>query len=251
MRRALRLAFPLLSGLWLSACSQPDEGVLDFLVATEPVEYDGVAVHPERVAQLRADIERYRAEVSQTLDRMMRVATFQKMLANELMQQELYGPALDALTSAIAIQTDNPVLYYLAAVAGALLLSLAAMGILGARSAKAQPTPAAGAALLRQAERHYRIALEIRPEYQEALFGLAVLLAFELDRPEDALEYAQRLAQLETGDVAVRFLHANVLVRAGELERAVDVYDRIASQETGEQRRQAQDNRDRLLEALR
>lgn len=238
MRRALRLTLPLLSGLWLSACSQPDDGVLDFLVATEPVEYDGVAVHPERVAQLRADIERYRAEVSQTLDRMMRVATFQKMLANELMQQELYGPALDALTSAIAIQTDNPVLYYLAAVAGA-------------RSAKAQPTPAAGAALLRQAERHYRIALEIRPEYQEALFGLAVLLAFELDRPEDALEYAQRLAQLETGDVAVRFLHANVLVRAGELERAVDVYDRIASQETGEQRRQAQDNRDRLLEALR
>ena len=129
-------------------------------------------------------------------------------------------------------------LYYLAAVAGA-------------RSAKAQPTPAAGAALLRQAERHYRIALEIRPEYQEALFGLAVLLAFELDRPEDALEYAQRLARLETGDVAVRFLHANVLVRAGELERAVDVYDRIASQETGDQRRQAQDNRDRLLEALR
>lgn len=238
MRRALRLTFPLLLGLWLSACSRPDDGVLDFLVATEPVEYDGVAVHPERVAQLRADIERYRAEVSQTLDRMMRVATFQKMLANELMQQELYGPALDALTSAIAIQTDNPVLYYLAAVAGA-------------RSAKAQPTPAAEVALLRQAERHYRIALEIRPEYQQALFGLAVLLAFELDRPEDALEYAQRLAQLETGDVAVRFLHANVLVRAGELERAVDVYDRIVSQETGEQRRQAQDNRDRLLEALR
>ena len=238
MRRALRLALPLLSGLWLSTCSRPDEAVLDFLVATEPVEYDGVAVRAERVAELRADIARYQDAVSQTLDQMMRVATFQKMLANELMQQELYGPALDALASAIAIQTDNPVLYYLAAVAGA-------------RSAKAQPTPAAEAALLRQAERHYRIALEIRPEYQEALFGLAVLLAFELDLPEDALEYAQRLAQLETGDVAVRFLHANVLVRAGELDRAVDVYDRIASQTTGEQRRQAQDNRDRLLEALR
>ena len=236
MRRVL--PFALLLGVGLSACSRPDEAVLDFLVATESVEYDGVAVRAERIAELRADIERYQDAVAQTVDQMMRVATFQKLLANELMQQELYGPALDALASAIAIQTDNPVLYYLA-------------GVAGAHSAKAQPTPAAGAALLRQAERHYRIALEIRPDYQEALFGLAVLLAFELDRPEDALEYADRLARLETGDVAVRFLHANVLVRAGELDRAVDVYDRIASQATGEQRRQAQDNRDRLLEVLR
>lgn len=238
MSRAGLVALPLLLSIGISACSESDESVLDFLVATEAVEYDRVAVSEDRIAELRADIERYQSEVSATVDQMIRVATFQKMLANELMQQELYGPALDALTAAITIQTDNPVLYYLA-------------GVASARSAKAQAAPSDGQALLQQAERYYRTALEIRPDYEEALFGLTVLLAFELDRAQEALEYADLLAQLETGDFSVRFLHANVLVRAGELDRAIDVYDRIASDATGEQRRQAQDNRDRLREVAR
>ncbi|MCG8479345.1 MAG: hypothetical protein MI724_09645 [Spirochaetales bacterium] len=220
----------------LVACVPEQEPALDFLVATEGAAYDGVTVSEERIEELRADIERYREEIRETTVRLGRVATFQRLLARELMEAEMYGPALEALEAAMEIQTDNANLYYLA-------------GVATARSARARAIAGDEAAYYERAERLYRAAIDIRPDYREALYGLTVLLTFELDRPEEALSYARRLAEVESREPSVQFLFANVLVRNGLDEEAAAVYGELARNAlTDEQRRRAAHNRDALTE---
>ncbi|TVR68315.1 MAG: hypothetical protein EA427_10390 [Spirochaetaceae bacterium] len=223
----------------LLGCAEKREPELDFLVATERVEYEGVEVSSERIEQLRADIKRYRARVEELTTAMSRVASFQKMLANELMQQGMYEPALEALQQALELQTGNPVLYYLAAVAAG---HAAPAHILDGRSEE----------YLEKAEQLYRQAIRINPRYREALYGLSVLLAFELDRPGEALEYARRTAQIETRDPAIRFLLANILVRNEQYREAAEIYEELSrTAPSPEQRRKAAENRDAVRREIR
>lgn len=237
----LTLCLLLIGGglLMLSGCAPRREPELEFLVATESVEYEGVEVTTERIEELRADIRRYRGTVEELTTAMSRVASFQKMLANELMQQGMYEPAMDALQRALELQSGNPVLFYLAAVAAG---HAAPAHILDGRRDE----------YLQKAEELYRQAIRINPRYREALYGLAVLLAFELDRPDDALEYARRVAQIETRDPAIRFLLANILVRIEQFPEAMEIYDELArTAPSPEQRRTAASNRDALRREIR
>jgi tetratricopeptide (TPR) repeat protein len=218
----------------LVGCGPGEEATLDFLVETESAPYEGVAVGEDRIQELRREIDQYQEAVQETTRRLGRIASFQKMLARELIQAEMYGPALDALEAAMELQTDNAVLYYLA-------------GIAAGRSARADLISGNAAARLELAERMYREALKLRPDYREALYGIAVLLAFELDRADEALEFARRLAREETGDPSVRFLLANILVRVGNVDEAREVYADLAQNApSSDQRRRATENRNAL-----
>jgi len=218
----------------LAGCQAERNPTLEFLEETDGTSYDGVSVGEDRIEELRNDIEEYREIVQETTRQYGRIATFQKMLARELIEAEMYGPALEALQAAMELQTDNAVLYYLA-------------GVSAGRSARAGRVSGEAEERLELAERMYREALAIRPDYREALYGLTVLLAFERNRPEEALEFARQLARQETGDPSVRFLLANVLVRVGNVDEAREVYAELAqSAPSSEQRSRAAENVDAL-----
>ena len=220
----------------LGGCRRRPDTQLEFLAATDAEAGPEGVVSQDRIEELRGDIAEYQEAVNETVRRLGRIATFQKLLAQELMRAEMYEPAMEALQTALSLQTDNAVLYYLAAVTSA-------------RSAPAHITDGREQEFLTRAERLYQRALELRGDYKEALYGYAVLLAFELDRPEDALVHASRLAELETRDPAVKFLYANVLVRNGRVDEAIEVYGDLArTAPSADQRRRAQENRDTLQE---
>ncbi|MDA3950865.1 MAG: hypothetical protein PF508_16785 [Spirochaeta sp.] len=215
-------------------CVEENDARLEFLTQTESGAYEGIPVDDERVEELRRDITRYEEEISETVQNYRRVASFQKSLAQELIRGEMYGPALEALERAMDLQSENAVLYYFA-------------GVAAARSARGHILDGEETDYLSRAERLFGEALALRPDYKDALFAMAVLLAFDLQRPEEALEYSRRLSQLETGDPGVRFLHANVLVRNGMVDEAIAVYDDLAQTAPGtDQRARARENRDAL-----
>jgi len=219
----------------LAGCSRTEgeDPEFDFLVQTEPTAYDGVEVPSARIEELRQEIADHEAEVTELVSAINRTAVLHKLLAQEFLRQQMYEPALDELESAMAIQAENAVLYYWAAVASA-------------RSAKAHYDEA-GRYLDRSLD-YYERAIAIRPNYKEALYGISVLLAFELNRPVEALPYISRLASLETAAVDVKFLHANILVRVERYEDALEIYDELSQSAPSETTRmRAQENRDRLL----
>lgn len=238
-RRAIAVILPavllvMVVVMVVAGCAERDGGQLAFLLATEPRQYEGVEVPAARIAELRADIRRYSKEVEETVSRMNRIASFQKMLANELMQQQMYEPALEALQRAMELQTSNAILYYLG-------------GVASGHSARAHIIDGRREEYLEQSVQLYREAIRINPRYRDALYGLAVVLAFELDRPGEALEYARRVAELDTQDPAVRFLLANVLVRTQRLSEAAEVYEQLArNAPSADQRRRAADNLEEL-----
>ena len=235
-RRARTIAILLVLAALLAGCDRREEPALDFLEQTEGGAYDGVPVGQDRIEELRGDIEALQESVQEQTRRLGRIASYQKLLARELMNAEMYGPALDALQAAMELQTENPVLYYLA-------------GVSAARSARAEIIAGGETDRFALAEQMYREALNLRPEYHEALYGLAVLLNFELDRPDEALTYARRLSEIETGDPSVRFLLANILVRLGQTGEAEEIYADLArNAPSADQRQRAADNRDALVE---
>ncbi len=231
-----RRAFPaILVLIFLAACTQEeeDDAAASFILLTEgsgaPLDNSD-----ERIAEIQSEIAAYRESVAEQIRLWDGIARYEKLLAHEMLERGQYGPALEALSRAIEIQGDNSVLYYLAAVATA--RSAAAGQLVGDEEER-----------LRRAERLYREAIRLDPNYREALYGLGVLLAFELDEPERALDPIRHLAQIETGDPAVRFLFANVLVRNGAYEEAINVYDDLSrSAPSPGQRDQAAENRDTL-----
>lgn len=220
--------------LLVVSCSQEEDPRLSFLIGAESAPAAGSGVSSERVSELRADIARHEAEIQDVTRRWGQVATFQKLLANELMSEGLFGPALDALERGLALQPDNAVLHYLA-------------GVAAAQVATATISEAEQRRLFGVAEARYRDALERMPDYREALYGLSVLLGLEMDRASEALPFARRMADLETGDPTSTFLLANILVRAGEVDEAADLYAVLArTAPSADQRRQAAANRDAL-----
>jgi tetratricopeptide (TPR) repeat protein len=218
----------------VTGCNRGDSAALTFLTDTEGGSYADVPPGEERIAALRRDIAEYQSDVEETTRQLGRIASYQKLLARELMDTGMYGPALEALQAAMDLQTENTVLYYLA-------------GVAAGRHAGAAMTMEERSARLDLAERMYRRSVALQPDHREALFGLAVLLNFELDRPEEALEFIRRLVSINPGDTQARFVLANILVRTGEVEEAIEVYADLAeSAPSVDQRRQAAENRDAL-----
>lgn len=222
----------------LGSCREESGRRLGFLVDTEGTEYTGVPVAEERIKELQGDIARFEDEVAEVVTKMNQIGEFHKLLAQAYLEQEMYGLALDSLERAMEIQTENPILYYYAAVASA-------------RNAKAHVADGSYQEFIRQAEEYYQIALRIDPDYVEALYGIAVLYAFELEDPDTAMDYVQRLLAREPNHTGGAFLKGNVLVQLGRLEEAFDVYDRLSSNAPEpEQRQRARENRELLLQEL-
>jgi len=211
------------------SCSREDPR-LQSMVNLEPV-----APSPERIAELRELVDEYGEVVAEKIDAAYRQADALKLLGQEYIRQQLYGPALDALEEATRIQPRNNVLHYLTGVAA---------GYLG----KSQSREEARTRYLTQAERAYRLAVEIEPDYIDALYGLAVLYVFELDEPMKALTHLEHVLAVSEGHVPSLFVLARAHVALGNLDDAIGAYDRIIVLSGDDAtRRRAERNRQLLL----
>ena len=230
----LTVAFLLLSG-----CDRggPSQDALEFLEETEATRYEGEEPPRERVRELQSRINEYEGEVEEVVQKLSQVAVFRKLLAEEFLDQEMYGPALEHLRAAMELQPANSVLFYLA-------------GASSAQTAKAfVEDQTRREEYLRQAEDYYLRALELNAGYRECLYAISVLYVFELEKPREAQPYLDRLLDIDPGNTQAQFLKARMLVELGSIEDAADLYGEIAEEApTREQRSRAMMNRNQLLE---
>jgi arylsulfatase A-like enzyme/tetratricopeptide (TPR) repeat protein len=78
-----------------------------------------------------------------------------------------------------------------------------------------------------EAIRHYRRALELNPEHERAMFGLAAAYA-DLGRYDDALVGFQRILDLKGSDARVSLAMSNIYVKLGQFDDAAAVLERAA-----------------------
>ncbi|MFP4509596.1 MAG: hypothetical protein ACLFNQ_05650 [Spirochaetaceae bacterium] len=214
----------VITSFLLAACSPERDGAVDRLLATEPDPVERSEADPERIRELERDVERYREEVEEALRAVGESANAHRLLGMRFLDQRMFGPALEQFSLAVDIQSENPTLFYY-------------VGIAAGLHAQAATDRVEQEARFEQAERAYMRALELRPRYAAAAYALSVLLAYELDRPEDALEYADIAVDIRSQNDRAHAVRAYALSALGRVEEAIRAYDLVIETADDEQTR--------------
>lgn len=226
----LLMLFSLVVGCGL----QRDDFLEDVLALQPPTDREQ-GPSEAAIEEIEAAIERYRDIVEARVEAARNLAVYYKMLASEYIERSMFGLAIDALEEAIAIQPENPTLFYTA-------------GVSAGRYAKAHTDSEESNLWLERAEAYYVRCLELDPRYDDAYYGLAVLYEFELGRSAEARDLLEELVAFRPSDYRALGLLARIYVGEGRVTDALNLYEEIAANSKDpELRRQATENRRRLL----
>ncbi len=240
MRRTrVRIALLLAAAAVLSSCG--DGGDLKKIFDLEERSVKGAP--PSTIEDLKKGIAEYSREADRTIEASERIGTYWRLLSVRYMERRMYIESYEAAKEALRYFPDNSGLYY-------------SIGLGLSYQAKIDSVSGSAALpLLRErlasAETAFLRALEFNPRYGRALYALAVLYVFELDRSGDAGPYLSRLLEIETQNVDAMFLLARVRYSEGRLEDAANLYDSIlAVTKVEEKRKQAEENKKIVLDLL-
>ncbi|MDR1839374.1 MAG: tetratricopeptide repeat protein [Treponema sp.] len=198
---------------------------------------------PETIEALRQAIALYEDQIERNVREGAQTGAYWKILAIRLSDRGLYNDALEALERAIYFNTEDPLLYYLT-------------GISAAEVAKSKVGFTANVDIEKGhyfsiAENSYLRALELDVTYTRAMYGLAILYVFELDRPQEAIVHLERYIQLQSSDIAAMFVLARAHFMVENYQQAVDIYDKIASRTKNQKEREEALNNREFIQRLR
>jgi tetratricopeptide (TPR) repeat protein len=176
---------------------------------------------PQTIEGLRQAIALYEAQIERNVREGAQTGAYWKILAIRLADRNMHNDALVALERAIFFNPEDPVLYYLTGVSAGIV----AKSVVGF-SANAQREREH---FFRLSENSYLRALELDNLYARAMYGLAVLYVFELDRAADAITHLERYMSIQTTDIHAMFVLARAYYMTGNNQRAIEIYDRIIS----------------------
>jgi cytochrome c-type biogenesis protein CcmH/NrfG len=230
-----KLILLLLAAAVLASCSKENEKIAERLLEFESPSYTASADN-SRIAELERDVAKYREMVEEKVKTADTLGSYYKLLALAYLDKAMYGKALEAIEDAIRIHPEQHGLFIYRAISAA-------------RFAKALKDQAEKDRYMKIAEDSYLRAIALEPGSTQALYGLAVLYTYELDRPENALPLVERILQKESRNVDAMFLLAVTHYLIGNTEAALETYDKIiATSNAGTRRDEAKKNKERILE---
>ena len=270
-----------LSCLFLSCQEKGDLTILETLVAMNNPVFEGEPVSKEAVDDIRKVLDQYRKEIEtrihlqeelgilyrklamkyleidgigQTIvdrlsqeesvfspDSTRESALFHQALALGYFDKKIYRMAYISLDKAIEIFPENELNFYYA-------------GICAARIAVAEVLPDGQEeknTWLQKSESLYRQAIKLAPNYTDALYGLSILLVYEMNRPVEAEPLLKKILDRETRNTNVLFLLASVFYMTDRYEEAIEQYETIERiTKIEEIKEQARENKEKVLGEL-
>ena len=152
-------------------------------------------------------------------------AYFFRILGYRYMDEKMWGLAHKAFDDSVALEPDSTAALYNRA------LSLSYMAKSGIPEFRQKE-------YFIQAESDYRRVLEISPRFTPAMYALAVLLIFELDKSSESEKLLREFLSVERSHINARFLLARVLYGNSEILEARDVYKEIEDIASDKEKRQ-------------
>jgi len=198
---------------------------------------------PETIDGLKQAIVLYENQIERNVREGAQTGVYWKILATRLADKGLDPDALDALERAIYFNSEDPILFYLT-------------GVSAAKVAKSKVGFSANTEAEREhyyklSENAYLRALELDVTYTKAMYGLAVLYSFELNRPEDAVTQLERYLQIQKSDINAMFVLARSYYMMRNFTSAIQIYERIVSSTKDQKiKQEAYNNMDRVQEAM-
>jgi len=198
---------------------------------------------PETIDGLRQAIALYEDQIERNVREGVQTGVYWKILGTRLADRSMHNEALDAFERAIYFNSEDPVLFYLTGVsAGIVAKSIVGFSV--------------NSELEREhffslSENSYLRAIELDITYARAMYGLAVLYVFELDRIQDAIIYLERYLQINPSDNNAIAVLARANFMLGNLREAVELYDRIAARTRDQKmKEEALENREFIMRLI-
>ena len=195
---------------------------------------------PEAIEELRSAIATYEKRIERHVEDAAKTGTYWKLLAVRLQERGLHGEALDALQRAIHYTPEDPLLHYYTGISAGIM----------AKSVHLFPgrTDTDRNRYFAVAEEAFLRAIELDSRYLRPRYSLGVLYVFDLDRPQDAIPHLEYYLEITRNDVDTMFVLARAHYMLKNYKAALDLYDRIITLTTSEQKRiDAQNNRQMVL----
>jgi len=198
---------------------------------------------PETVEGLRQAIALYESQIERNVQEGAQTGVYWKILAIRLADKGLDNDALDAFERAIYYNSDDPVIYYLTGISAAKVAQKKIGFTANDREEKER--------YYQLSENAYLQALKLDETYTRAMYALAVLYAFELDRPEDAVFQLDRYLQIQKSDTSAMFVLARAYFMMRKYSSAIETYERIvASTKNNNIKEEAFKNMDTVREKM-
>ena len=177
---------------------------------------------PETIEDLRKAIALYESQIERNVQEGAQTGIYWKILAIRLADKGLDNGALEAFEKAIYYNSGDPVIFYLTGISAAKVAHNKVGFTANDREEKER--------YYQLSENSYLQALRLDETYTKAMYGLAVLYAFELDRPQDAVYQLDRYLQIQPSDTSAMFVLARAYYMMRKYSTAIETYERIAAQ---------------------
>jgi tetratricopeptide (TPR) repeat protein len=234
-RKALALVAAAMALIPVSCSKRPEWIKTYFTLEGRTEKMD---LPPSTPEELEATVRKYRKIVEEKVDAGSREAYYLRLLGSAYLARRMYGEALKAFEASVALTPANaPLFYYMGLCSGYVGKSLT--GPDDAQKSRSY---------ILAAEKNHLRALEIDPAYARSMYALAVLYAFELGRPAEAVPLAERYLEINTEDDGARFVLARAFFLTGRIDDAVSAYGVIEEKSKNPRSREdAKRNREAIL----
>jgi tetratricopeptide (TPR) repeat protein len=215
----LPLGVLLVGFLFLASCGPKiSKGLAEDLRELEMEDVLGNNTGQERIGEIEGFIRKEQNMALKVINSSDNTSRFYRMLGLQYMQLEMYGEAYKAFVEARLISPTNAILAYYQALAAANL----AKNMVQGTSEKAQ--------YMEIAKNSYQMALNLRSDFRQALYGSAIFYAYELGDLTSALGFVNRLIALSPRDERAWILKGNIHSVLGEREAALFAYQEAQKQ---------------------
>jgi tetratricopeptide (TPR) repeat protein len=185
---------------------------------------------PTTVEELTAAIAKFQNRIEDLVTAETRVGLWYKILGIRYLDNGMYGKALECFKSALGYYPSNQNLYYYVGVcAGYMAKASLDFDVDGKTPDKQQYYDLSESSYLR--------AIELDKNYVRALYGVSVLYVFELNEPEKAIPFLERIMEIETKDLDAMTILARAYYQTGAIEESVALYDKLIAGTTEPKRK--------------
>lgn len=196
---------------------------------------------PREIEDLQRAIKVYEKQLDRYVRDAAQTGTYWKILGTRFAEKGMHIEAINAFREAMRYNTEEAVLYYLTGVSA---------GRAGKLALEYERDGGAAEHYYDLSEEAYIRAIALDEGYSLALYGLAVLYAFELNRPLDAIPRIERYMELRSGDVDAMFILARCYYMSGQYRRSLDQYDMIIGTTKDPRRRSEAEQNKRVVQEV-
>jgi len=145
-----------------------------------------------------------------------------------LMQRKLYANAYENMQESLKLSPDNAVFLYYSGYCAALI-----------GKATRPENETEGLAWIEKAVKYYQQAIQVSPDYIEALYGISIIQVYELGQPEKAIPTLIHIRSKSPENTDARFVLAAAYAMTGDNASAISEYTEIERITTSDEKKKA------------